>query len=211
MNLAGLVAATRRKVGVNAGDGMLTPEVLADLVDEANTMLEAERDWPWRMASATFSTVTGQQAYAAAAFAPAGNWLRTAGLRVATYGPMTLRSYGDLDTRNPSGGQGLPWEFAFYGDTMLLSPVPDGVYSVTHRYVAVAAALTADEDLPAMPAMFHRAIVQQATALAFQRVGDDDRAQLAEAAVDRWRARMLDDQRRSMGSLQVKVRPGSAL
>lgn len=212
MNVATMIAAVRRKVGTSQGDGMLPPDVLLDLIDEANMMLEAERDWPWQLTSASFSTVAGQQAYTQAEFtAAAGDWLRTSQLKIAGYEPLVLRTVGDLDAGNPASAQGLPSEFAYYGDTLLLSPTPGGVYAVTHRYVKVTPSLDADTDSPLMPAMFRWAIVQQATALAFQRVGDDDRAQLAEAAVDRWRVRMLDDQRRSSGSLRVRVRAGSPI
>lgn len=211
MNVAALSAALRRKLGTSAGDGMLTPDVLLDLLNEANTMLEAERDWPWRITSTTFVTVAGQQEYAQATFAPASDWLRTAELRVAGSEPLTLRSVLDLDSRNPGGAQGRPWEFAFAGDSLLLSPTPDAVYTVTHRYVRVPPVLSTDSDSPLMPVMFRWAIVQQAASLGFSRVGDDERAQVAEVAVDRWRARMLDDQRRSQGSVRVRVRSGSAL
>lgn len=211
MNVAAMVAALRRKLGVNANDGMLTPEVLRDLLNEANTMLEAERDWPWRLRQTTFSTVAGQAEYEAATFAPDADWLRTVELKPANEGPLGLRTYTDLDHENPASRQGAPSLYTFYGATLVLSPTPDGVTSIRHRYVRVSPALTADQDTPLMPAMFRWAIVQQAASLGFQHVGQDDRAQLAEAAVDRWRLRMIDDQRRATGSLRVRVRAGSAL
>lgn len=211
MNVLAMSATLRRKLGTSAGDGMLTPEVLLDLLNEANTMLEAERDWPWRVTQTTFSTVAGQQEYAQGVFASAADWLRTTELRISGSEPLSLRTVLDLDVRNPSGAQGRPWEYAFHGDTLLLSPVPDAVYTMTHRYVRVPPTLALDADVPLMPTMFRYAIVWQAASLAYSRVGDDERAQLAEVAVDRWRARMLDDQRRSMGSMRVRVRAGSAL
>lgn len=211
MNVATMAAAVRRKVGTSSGDGMLTPDVLRDLIDEANMMLEAERDWPWRMKQATFSTVAGQAEYTAAVYAPDGDFLRTLELKESGEMPLDLRTHLDLDYLDPDGALGHPSMYAFYGDTLMLSPAPASVLSIRHRYVRDVPALLNDDDEPLMPALFRWAIIQQAAVLAFTRIGDDARAQVAEAAVDRWRGRMLDDQRRSRGRLRVRVRPGSAL
>ena len=206
MNVAALMIALRRKMGVDPDDGLLTPDVLVDLLDEANKELEAERDWPWRETSATITTVAGTASYAMPS-----NWLRTTSIREANEEPMVERTTMDLDYRNPSGVTGQPIEFAVYGSTLTLSPTPDSVRTLTHRYIRDVPQLRWDADEPLMPAMFHAAIVSAAAAVAYERQGADQRAQSAQLTVDRWRGRMIDDQRRTRGPLRVRVRPGSAI
>lgn len=211
MNVAAMTAALHRKLGTSSGDGMLTPDVTRDLLDEANAMLEAEQDWWWRYKQVTFSTVAGQAEYAPAEYAPAADHLRTVELKQTGEQPLALRTSADLDYLDPDGVLGQPVLYAWFGETLMLSPTPADAVEIRHRYVRDVPVLLNDEDEPLMPRMFRWAIVQQAAVLALSRTGDDSRAQLAEIQVDRWRRRMLDDQRRSRGPLRVRVRPGAAI
>lgn len=211
MNVSTMAAALHRKIGTSSGDGMLTPDVARDLLDEANTILEAEQDWWWRFTQVTFSTVAGQGEYQPAEYAPAGDHLRTLELKAVGEQPIELRTHVDLDYLDPDGVLGQPAIYAYYGDTLILSPTPSGIIEIRHRYLRDVPILANDETEPLMPRMFRWAIVQQAAALAHSRTGDDARAQLADVQVDRWRRRMLDDQRKASGPLRVRVRPGSAI
>ena len=206
MNVAALTIALRRKMGVDPDDGLLTPDVLIDLIDEANKELEAERDWPWRETSATITTVAGTASYAMPS-----TWLRTTSIRETNEQPLMELTSIDLDYQNPGGATGQPTAFAVYGSTLTLSPTPDAVRTFTHRYIRDVPQLAWDADEPLMPAMFHPAIVSAAAAISYERQGADQRAQTAQLAVDRWRGRMIDDQRRTRGPIRVRVRPGSAL
>ena len=221
-----LVAKVRLRPGIRDGDGLFTADVLASLVDEANAMLEAERDWPWRVDVGIFDTEAGEARY----YLPGhgaydfydeeypddyggsvGSWLRTLSVRIEGYEPMIERALNDLEFLDPTSASGTPSVYAVAGDFLYLAPTPAAVHRIHHRFVTVAPPLDDGASEPLMPEMFQWAIVAQAASLAFTRAGDDGRAAQQELAVERWRQRMTNDQRRSRGPIRARIRPGAAI
>lgn len=229
MNAQQLMDAVRVRVGIRAGDGLFTDDVMLTLVDQANSMIEAEKDWPWRHTTGTFETISGIRGYPLADFglydfydadygddydpengdSAAGTWLRTLEVRVDGQGPCVEQTRTALDASNPDGVGGSPTAFAIDGGLLYLSPTPDAVYTVHHRFVTEVAPLSSPTSSPQMPAHLQWSIVQQATALAFTRAGDDQRAAVADSAMDRWRRRMVKELRSSKGPMLPRIRSGS--
>lgn len=204
MNLAGLRELVKLKTNTVTNDGTLTPPALDGLVNEANLAVCADRDWPWLRTTATFSTVSGTGDYT-----PPADWIRTLSVRVVDEQQMVLLTPDDLDGRYPdSATRGTPSAYAVDGSILRLRAIPNGVFSVLHRYVKVPALLVNDADIPDLPPLFHPILAEYACALAFRRIGDDTRAVMAKAEVDEWRRRMLDDMRRTKQTSSIRVRAG---
>lgn len=209
MDFADLVVATQDRTGVTASDPMLTGAVLKRLVNAANAYIATVHDWPWQQVMpVTFATAAGTQDYA-----PPGDWLRTVDLRVTSPSfntdGMTLYSAMELDDRWSSVQRGQPTEYAIYGDHLRLAPCPDGIYTVSHRYVQVEPAMSGDTDTPIMPDQFRTSIVEYAAYLALRRTSEEQRAAVAMTAFQGWIAIMLQDRKRSTAPQRIRVRPGN--
>lgn len=197
----------RLRLGVSTTDATINPSYLNSVVDQANAFIASEGDWPWRQVSTTFSTVAGTDAYT-----PPTDWLRTKSIKILDQTPMRLLTIIDLDERWWSSTQrGLPREYAVEAEQIIIRPIPDAVYSVTHRYIKVEPELTADTTSPLMPAQFHGAIVELAAYYAFRRLGNLQAAEAAKAAYKDWQGRMTQEHRRTMAPKSIRVRPGSQI
>lgn len=197
----------RLRLGVSSTDATVNNSVLNAWIDQANAFIASETDWPWRETSTTFVTVAGTGTYTVPT-----DWLRTKMLKVSTEPPMKLVSIIDLEQRWYDGTvRGTPREYTIEGDAILIRPLPDQVYTVTHRYIKVEPVLDTDGDLPLMPAQFHTAIVEMATYYGHRRLGNDSSAAEAMKAYGEWRNRMVMEHRRTMAPMSVRVRPGSML
>lgn len=206
MNRAQLREAVYDRLGVTSADGQFTSQVVDRLLNDALHLIEVEHDWPWLQATASISAVAGTGSYAVPS-----DWLRTRYLRIDTYQPFVLREIGDLEERWPdSTTRGRPDDFAIEGDAVLIRPIPDASYTITHRYVKREPDLTDDTQSPLMPASFHAAIAERAAYLGLRRSREEGRAQVCLQAYQEWQGRMVDDRRRTQGPLRVKIRPGSA-
>ena len=141
----------------------------------------AHQDWDWMRATATFTTVAAQAVY------PLGTGAGTVGVLAANHKAWardTGRIY--LTSAGQSSEQYLPFEYyepwrdvyqfganrTVYTMPMVMSispakaiclgPVAAAGYTVSCDYFSAPASMTADADVPAMPAEFHMAIVYRA-------------------------------------------------
>lgn len=207
MNLAALRDQVRTRTNTSSTDATLDAATINAFINSANLQIASDADWPWRQTSTTFSTVAGTDTYT-----PPTDWLRTKSLKVANENPMRLLSIIDLDQRwYDSTGRGLPREYAIEADQIVIRPIPDGIYVVTHRYVKVEPILDTDDDIPLMPAQFQFAIVELAAYLGHRRMGNTNDADVALSAYKEWRNRMVSEHTRTMVPKRVRVRPGSML
>lgn len=208
MNLGAIRTAVLRRLPAD-----YDTTALADLINNAVHYVEVLEDWPWQEAKTTFSTSAGTDTYTPAV-ASGDVWLRTTELLVTSGGitaPLVRQPVRYLDDRWASNIQGIPVEWAVTGDQIVFRPTPDGVYTITHRYIKAQPDLSADSDSPLSPAVFHGIYVEHALSSAYRRLGLVDEAQMAEKAVRDWTARMIDNRRRWKGPGKVRVRPGGWL
>lgn len=205
MNVGGLQTRVRNRLGTPADDQGLPVNTLIDFINEANLQIAMEHDWPWRFTSATITTAAGDGEYALPT-----DHLRTRMLRIGDSRPLRERVLFDLEqTFYAADYRGQPTDYTVEGDSILLRPIPDGVYTVSHFYLTVEPALAKDSDVPLMPEMFQTAIVELAAYYAFRKVGYTEQAAIAEGAYQKWLQRMHDKVRRTRQTLTVTVRPGA--
>lgn len=205
MTLTEMRTAVRTRLGNPSTDGFFSDANLTDIVNEGLQVISTDHDWPWLFATATFSTAASDADYAMPA-----TWLRTRGLIIDGYDPLTLLSTPEIRAME-TATTGQPEYFTIDDDQILLRPVPDGVYSVIHDYVRSETALSGDSDTPLMPLQFHYSIVASAVHLAHLRQGDMSRAGAAAADRDGWLQRMRSFKKRAAGPRRVVVRPFGAL
>ena len=207
MNLSGLRDAVRLRTGTAATDATLNPSYLNMIVDQANAFIATEGDWPWRQTSTTFPTVVGTDTYT-----PPATWLRTKMLKITDETPMRLLSTIDIEERWWSSTQrGMPREYAVEAEVIILRPIPDAVYTVTHRFIKVEPELTLDADTPLMPPQFHTAIVELASYHAFRRLGNLPAAAACKESYADWKRVMMQDHSRTLAPKSIRVRPGSQI
>lgn len=206
MNRGQLVAAIRTETGWTSDDGMTTDPVLQDLIAKVLRIISIEHDWDWLKTSEAISTVAGTVAYT-----PGATWAKTEGVRVdADYGSWLQQvSAEEADSYLLYGdARGRPEVFAVRGGQIVLRPIPDAVYALTHYFYKVEPALASDSDSPLLPAQFHDGVVALAASFGWARKGDFKRAAEERETYKAIAARMVDDKTRSTQPRRVRPRAG---
>lgn len=201
MTFTELVAAVYARLGVPSGDALLTSTVIGGFVNEALQEINSEEDWPWLNAQETIATVAGTAGYT-----PNANWLRTRSLRLNDDFPLERYPEEMLSDRYPFTGSSSnrPEGYAIEGGQIILGPVPNGIYSLIHRYVKTEGTLSGVQ-LPLMPTQFHSSIVELATHLTLGRSREDARSAAALAAYARWLSKMRKYRRRHTGPARIRT------
>jgi hypothetical protein len=186
----------------NQDDTGLTGNVRRSFINAALKQISNERDWPWLFTTATIATVAGTAAYAH----PTG-YVRTDSIFEPSTGDgLDERQIEELDRIT---ARDRPTFWCSYGTTTVLGPVPDGVYTLTHRYVRAEPLLTDDDDAPLIPNAFDEGTVEWACYLAHTFARQYDKAQEASARYNAWLKATYDNVRRGRRPLRVQVRPGA--
>jgi len=105
--------------------------------------------------------------------------------------------------------QGQPCLYKIEEGELLLRPIPNQVYAVTHYYYRMEPILEGDSDTPILPEPFVEALVMFAAKRLHQREGDPTAAASVEADYQIIKERMLNYKRRSDGAMRPRIRPGS--
>lgn len=180
MNFVDLVEDLRVECGVSGSQIMSVQNLngelgrlkkwIADAWDEIQTSRE---DWKFLRTNFTFNTVASTQSYTPAV-ANAPNfadwkqdslWIYSVALGLSDQQPLAKMEWDwfrDMYVRGPQTPQ-RPMCYTIDPDNALwFGSTPDGVYNITGEYWTTAIRLSADADIPAMPARFHRLIVYEA-------------------------------------------------
>jgi hypothetical protein len=187
MDLSGMRTAVRYRLGVPSTDSFYTDAILTECVNEANRWIAAQWDWPWLEKFETLTTVNGT-----ATVTPAADYSATIAVVDATGVPLVRVPIDELQ-RMGTGTAGVVRFFCVLAGTLHFRPVPNGNLSPVHYYRAAETALVNTSDVPLMPAQYHEAIVEAATAVALERRGSVveavKRREYAQAWIENMRAR----------------------
>lgn len=179
MDLVTMRSKVRERLGVPASDGLYTDTVLTSLINAALHYIESEADWGWLEAEATITTASADADYDLPA-----RYRSTIGVVNADGFPLdkaTAKMHRLL-----RGASGVPKVWDVLGNQIRLAPTPNAILALTHIYVGGEVDLAADGDEPTMPTVWHQAIVEYATYLAFRRWKSDAEAGSALAAYETW-------------------------
>lgn len=180
--------------------------------DEWTEIQQEKADWRWMRKQFTLNATVGNGAYA---YSDCADTVTTAAIaRFSCWHKNTVKSY--LTTAGVGGERRLiwlPWEeferiYRFGTQTngppfhvsedptqkLVLGPKPDATYTVTGAYQIGPQTLTANDDVPEMPARFHNLIVYGALIrYGFHRVAPEA-LQFAQAEGSRLHGALLRDQ-----------------
>lgn len=150
-----------------------------------NQIQRSRRDWRWLRTDFSGTTTSGLQSYAPAAMgidSRFGKWIHTGDKGRAAF-TIYLTATGQADERFLEfmhwedfrnsvlfGGSASTTGYPHYisvndQNELVLYPTPDDTYTLKGRYVKGLQTLSADADIPEMPADFHEAITWKALLL----------------------------------------------
>ncbi len=202
ITLTQLLARVRTKGNFKSSDTRLTDAVLTGIINEALEQSALDRDWPWLLKKEVITTVSGTSEVAVPT-----DYLRTFSINDATTGyPLSMRSVVELDQTIQVG---RPTAYNEYGGFILLKPIPNGVYTFTHRYVRVEVTLVSGGDTPMIPLAMSAGVVDWAVKLASEEIKATESALVAERRYAAWLKRADDNLKRTKEPVRVRVRPGS--
>lgn len=218
MDLTTMRSAVRRRTGMLSDDQLGADADLTALINDAIHYLEIESPsgWPWQKYRDDFVTVAGTQEYAFTTIDSSNTISRIGSLRLIVDSnyeyELTQMSYPDLVTFYSSTNQSTPEAFAVSGRAVILRPVPSAVWTIRFAATKAEPDLSANDDEPLMPAMFHNAIIEQACYLWYRRSGNDNSAQVAKAELTHLIAKMMAYSRETAGPSRIRdVRETSGL
>jgi hypothetical protein len=179
-----VLCQTVRELAGIPGDGPITTlnqtgelKRLCHWVSQAWVEIQNHReDWEWMRKSFSFDTVAHQSTYDAATDILLTDWshwrnnsfrsyLKSAGVGneiwLQQYEYNSFRDYYLMGSRKITYARPITISITPSKD-LVLGLAPDQVYTVSGEYYKVPQVLSADADIPEMPARFHMAIVHKA-------------------------------------------------
>ena len=196
MNLGELQTAVDRRCG---WDYESTAQI--ERINSAVRYISNLRDWPWQRATDLFDTVANQAVYSLPA-----DWQRT---RSVVGGGASYRETA-TEVIDDQARRDFTYVYSVdNGDELLIAPTPGGVFEMTHRYIQTENVLVASTDYLLLPPRFHDAVVDRVAAEETQRRGDLKQADAYKASFSEQIGVMRDELRRSTGTRQAIIRPGS--
>lgn len=202
MDLTGLLAAVRGRLGTLTSDAFQTDAVLTEFINTALHDFESDRDWWWYQTADTITTTTGDNAYAVE-----DEWRRTESVSLPDWQELVYLPHQMwLSIYNSSQVTGRPCHWSWWERNILLGPTPDGVYVLTHNWYQVETDLASPSDEPVMPFRYHRAVADLAAVYALGRDREGATGQMLEVRVSQARAQMLREQNVRKGPTPVRLR-----
>lgn len=151
-------------------------------------------------ATSDFSTVSGTSMYALPA-----DFARTRSLHRTDLG-RELVAVGLRDIDRSVITSGTPYAYALDGANVHLYPTPDQAYPLEIRYWKLPPVLSADSDVPTIPADYHNLLVYWATAEAFRAEDDHPTADKWQALYDKGLAQFSADVKFANGDLPTQLK-----
>jgi len=196
----------RLRVPVPENDSNLTSERLDSILNTALRQVASEHDWPWLQTTETISTVAGTEAYDVEP-----DWIKTFSL-VETGQSQLVQVTNVIDLDVYTGVvRGRPRLFVVYGGQILLRPIPDGVYSLTHRYVQSEPTIAGDSNKALIYDAFSEGVIEYAAFLTLRYIREDKRATDALASYRNWLTRTADNKIQTTQTRTPRVRAGSGV
>ena len=143
MNLGEMRTALRIRCGFPANDTMHTDAALNDLINAAVDQFASEHRWPWLLTDVPATATAGVRTIPVP-----DNWTATHSLVFQDGGRVEPGSLSDIDEWGADNARGRPRYFNVDTGVILLAPVPDTTYSLTHRYYRMERHLEDPVEIP---------------------------------------------------------------
>lgn len=199
MQLSDLCNHVRERVGINHIDQAATNSALAGLLNSAVRELNLMADWDWMKVEVPITTTAGVFSYT-----PPADWRSTVRIESPSGAPLELRA--PADARRLLTHSGSPRIYVVERGRIGLFPVPNGVLTLNHVYIATEPDLVVDADTPRCPRWMIDAVIVKAARKLCTRINNRDllrQLQEEEAII---MAGIRDEARRSRATLRVRAR-----
>lgn len=196
--LTNLIARVYEAVGFPTDDGTITSSAVTSFLNRALERIATEKDWPWLEFTTTHSTAAGT-----ATITPPTGWTRTQFLYIGS-SELELRQRRDLIRLAEVTGR--PTLYAEQGDTLVLAPTPNGVYTVNHGYIKKENVLSSGSDTTLIPTEYAQLVVAGAGANVARRLRDRQMEKMFEDEYARELSKVVDNVRRTAALGRVKRR-----
>lgn len=203
ITLAELRGAAQLAGNFKTTDALLTTANWTKLINRALRQITNDSDWYWLRSSETLTLTAGTRTKA-----PGSSlYLRTLSLTHDDNGtPLSLRDVSEIDRILTVG---RPLLYDIDNATIVMAPIPDVAYTITHRFIKSEVALSGDSDTPLIPAEMAEGLILYSVMLGHQAAQNSEKAVDAEKAYRTWLRRTLDQNARSREPFRPRVRPGS--
>lgn len=202
MDFAALKTATLDRLGLPSSDGMATDTTLGRAVNSAVQSIGALRSWPWLYDEQSANTTAENPALALPATASKVHFVSIgADVLDRRQSADLIRLNGGADAQSE-----LPTRWAMDGQAaIILSPIPDAVYSVKFGLTLVETELSGSQT-PLLPARFHDFIVVRAGKYVAARKRDIEMYKLLSEEEAEWRESLDRAASAAIGTLVPRSR-----
>lgn len=198
---AQLAVKVRQRCGVASTDGAATDTIVYGMLDGAVKRIALMYDWPWLEASETITTVAGTSEYT-----PGATWRTTLRLHRPGYADLEYRVPRDLQGYIDSGQQGAPVLYTVERGKLILAPIPDAVYPVTHVFIRTETTIDGASDVPLIPEYAEDLLVVVAAHMLAASMRDSGLMKMLEAEAADLAGALKDEVRRARGYPKPKRR-----
>lgn len=205
-NLNEIIARALDRASANSTNTNLPTATCTRMVNQALDEVSLEADWPWLRTVETLTTAAGASILQNATQAGSKNFLRTVDLVDTSNGQaLTRRKVAILDRVIWSG---RPQLYSVGGQIITVKPIPDGVYTLQHRYVQAEADLVNGTDVPLVPEIYGRGVVLYTANLMAIKISQPNTAAACAADYQAWVKRARGHINQGREPLRVEPRPG---
>ena len=198
--------AVRRRVPITDTDTQLTYEIIDEFINTALRQVSTEHNWPWLLDTQAITTAAGDDSYNVDA-----DYLSTKVIS-ENQSDLVLRNTAIQDILEiPDTESDRPSCYMIDREQVILRPVPDGIYTLTHYFYRMEPALSGDSSQPFIPYAYDEGVVEYATYLCLRMKREDQRAVLSLKAYQDWCKRTADNLVESREPRAPRVRRGSGL
>lgn len=198
--------AVRRRVPITETDTQLGYEIIDEFINTALRQVSVEHNWPWLLDTQTITTTASDDTYNVDA-----DFLTTKTISENS-SDLVLRNMALQDILEiPETTTDRPQFYVIDREQVVIRPVPDGVYTLTHYFYRMEPALSGDSSQPFIPYAYDEGVVEYATYLCLRMKREDQRAVLSLKAYQDWVRRTADNLVESREPKAPRVRRGGGL
>lgn len=198
---AQLATKVRQRVGVTSADGAASDTIVFGMLNAAVKRVALMHDWPWLEASETISVTAGTNEYT-----PGNTWRTTLRLYRDGYPDLEYRQPRDMQGFISDGQTGPPLMYTVERGKIVLAPIPDTSYTLTHVFIRTETEIDDAADVPLVPTWAEDLVVAVAAHMLAASMRDSGLMKMLEAEARDMLAVLRDEVRRSRAFPKPKRR-----
>lgn len=198
---AQLTVKVRQRCGVSSTDGAATDTIVFGMLNAAVKRVALMHDWPWLEASESISVTAGTNEYT-----PGATWRTTLRMYRDGYPDLEYRQPRDMQGFISDGQTGPPLMYTVERGKIVLAPIPDTSYTLTHVFIRTETEIDDAADTPLVPTWAEDLVVAVAAHMLAASMRDQGLMKMLEAEARDMLAALRDEVRRSRAFPKPKRR-----